>query len=139
MVGSLRGAKDALCDNLEVIGEGSFRIVYRQDDVVYKVENDEGIEAHANDSEWYAVHSGNYDDLPDNVRIPEFSRYDINGIVVLSAPYIEGILMGSCYENWHAKSDDHSFCYPEDIAGYVMDSAYGNVIFDGETYWIVDV
>jgi len=139
MVGTLRGARDALCGNLTEIGEGSYRVVYRQGDVVYKVEYDEGIEAHANSYEWEKVH--NLPDLPPNVAVPDYSLYDIDGIPVLAADYIEGRKMGECYENWHVPCDNHEACLPTNIENQLsqFDLAYGNVIFDGDTYWIVDV
>jgi hypothetical protein len=138
MVGTLAGARMALCDNLEVIGEGSYRVVYRQGNVVYKVEYDEGITAHANEYEWE-----NYNGYPhfdgDHIGIPDMELYWVDGIPVIAASFIEGQLMGECTRS---RYDNHDSCLPDNIVRDLSmhyDLAYGNVIFDGETYWIVDV
>lgn len=128
----------ALCDNLEVIGEGSYRVVYRQGNVVYKVEYDEGITAHANEFEWENYKG--FHSLPANVLIPDMELYHVDGIPVIAAEYIDGTAMGDCESSCYG-DECIGACLPIELEHdlFEYDLCYGNVIFDGGTYWIVDV
>lgn len=121
------------------VGSGSFRESYLINGVIYKIVY-EGDGYLVNLDEW-----DNYENMceavEDNIAIPETSLWPVGPMPVIAMQYVKGTLMGECYCTPDEECQD--WCLPEEILdrlydyGYT-DPSYGNVIYDGRTYWVVD-
>lgn len=141
MIGNREHAALALYDNLPIFNnDGSARVVYLIDNVIYKVDREYG----ANEAEW-----GNYchidtNNLPPFLRIPKMSMYRLGNEAIIACEYVKGIPTGECFDRW-AGTDctDTDKCLPENIENairrYVDDLAWGNVIVCNEVYYMVDL
>lgn len=118
--------------------EGSSRIVYLINGVVYKVEFGHDGEG-CNRNEYGAMSAGN--NLPENVFYPAVSLYDIEGTDVIAMEYIEGQAIASCWCDIGAEPHLDSCMSPEEyalIGPYLDDTGGMNVIRNDKGYWIVD-
>lgn len=126
--------------SLPLIGSGNFRNVYRDGETVYKIEYGEGIEYGSNRAEYANQEIIARLNLPRNVTFTPFTLLDVEGMPVISAPYIEGKVMGGCF---CLPGEPHEGCLPpgleRDLDALGIDTAYGNVILSGDTYWLVDL
>lgn len=125
---------------LTYLGEGNFRTAYldAENGLVYKVENEDGRFFNCNEREFY-----NYNlslDLPANVQMPH-TVLRVDNVIVMD--YIKGTPMGECScVPGNLEPDHDKVCLPdyltERLEAMDFDLAFGNVVFDGYTYWIVD-
>lgn len=94
MTGTEENARLALARALPVLSyQGSTRIVYLCDNVVYKVETnleDDGINAYEYDRMTTIVPN-------EGVFFPDVSLYTFDGTDVIAMEYIEGQAMAECY------------------------------------------
>lgn len=154
MVGTRANAILAASDPNQFIltREGSSRDVYLIDGIVYKVAINEYFVA-ANEHEYLkyqkarkAIASGRF---PESVRVPRFSRYVIDGNVVLAADYIVGDESGLCDGCERGvpfgKCTNNGKCMPADIWEAVdnaigwYDCTLGNAILSDGIYYLVDI
>jgi hypothetical protein len=143
MTGNVTDAARALAGDGIVIGEGSSRIAYLINGVVYKVDNGMDLIPFAQDDEWNNYMRYQSQTLDDSlVRIPAMSRYDFGDQIVLSMEYIDGYPTGECYCTNDEEcgqdcmsQDIHDICTEE---YEVWDLGYGNVIVKDGIHYIVD-
>lgn len=143
MVGNFRDASIALYDF--VIGdyshilsrEGSTRIVYLINGVVYKI--DRGGYANVNECEYEAIRMPKV--LPDNVFYPEVSLYRVSDIDVLAMEYIRGQAIYQCIDRDTGDTCD-PMCMTDkelDLLVDLIDDPSGmNVIRTDNGYYIID-
>lgn len=122
--------------------DGSSRVVYLIDGVIYKV----NIESYDANEEEYTKASIMRDRLPANVRIPELTLYRINGQSVLAAEKVTGISSGEC---WDIFLGMECTCQPDECLDPILieeldslgwdDPSYGNAIIDNGIIYLVDV
>lgn len=127
MTGNLTDAARALAYDGEIIGEGSSRIVFRINDIVYKVLTYDDVYFNANAAEYENIST-----FVDNemVRVPRSTYFD--DIDVIAMEYVEGTPVGECY---CLAGEKHYRCLTpierEIIADTGMtDMSYGNIIRD---------
>lgn len=144
-IGTVAGARQALNGELTYLGEGCFREAYidYETDTVYKIENEDGIEWAANSSEWATYCNRDFLILPSNVRIVPMRMLTVDNMPIIAARFIRGVAMGDCYCVPEFLEPDHAeVCLSDDIAIELanagIDTAHGNIIYDGTTYWVVD-
>lgn len=122
--------------------DGSSRIVYLINGVIYKV-NIDNYDANREEYEKAAIMR---DRLPANVRIPELTLYRINGQSVLAAEKVTGISSGECWDNFLGME---CTCLPGECLDPILieelnalgwdDPCYGNAIIDNGIVYLVDV
>lgn len=124
------------------LGEGSFRVAYLINGIVYKVTWDgDGCGDNANLSEWEHYHKV-VASLPVGVKVPATTLYPVGGMPVIAMEHVKGLTMGECYCTPDEECDDD--CLPTEIVDSLYraglsDCGYGNVIRDERgTYWVVD-
>jgi hypothetical protein len=120
--------------------EGSSRIVYLINDVVYKVNRHASYDDNLSEWENYRFLTEN---LPRGLFLPEMSLYQINDQNVIAAEYIDGDYTGECIDVGFGCECD-SPCIDittiEQLASLgIQDMSWGNAInYDGVVY-LVDI
>lgn len=139
MTGNLTDAARALAGDLPILSmDGSTRIVYRIDEVVYKVNNGMWDED-ANLTEYETIRD--MGTLPDGVYIPETSIYSVDGQNVIAMQFIEGTAVAECY-CIAGLEECTDMCMSNDVwetvSGYLDDTAGLNTIIteNGDIYLI---
>lgn len=120
--------------------DGSARIVYLIDNVIYKVERARGY----NDTEWARYSYIDPNTLPPHIRVPKMHRHVVDGRVVIAAEYIDGIATGECIGRVIGVGCDcDDPCLSErvqdEIMQYIEDVSWGNVIISDGVYYIIDL
>ena len=83
--------------------------------------------------------------LPPNIRIPEVTLYDVDGVLVLAMPYIEGVAVAICPEDDDlGPCSDCSTCLPTVVARQIESVTpdgvvSGNTLRQGNTFVIIDL
>lgn len=142
MIGNAADAREALtdhqadiCDNL-FSREGSTRTVYLINDVLYKVEDIAGINA-----EEYDVILNTRDILPDNIRFPQTSLFDIDGNAVIACERISGQVKYACACEYSGDICD-IVCFTaveyDIVCDFLNDPSGMNVIISDNVYYIID-
>lgn len=140
MIGNLVDATLAQRRHFPMFDRGSARDVYLINGIIYKVETEED----ANNVEF--ANLINITDIPANIGIPDFSMHVVDGRPVMAMEYISGVKVYTCqcFDIGLYECDCDTECI---LTGDILarlksvgltDFVYGNVIYDGETYWIVD-
>jgi hypothetical protein len=147
MIGSLDQAMAALeafrmRDHTHVYSfDGSTRMVYRFDNVIYKV-NLDAWNTDWNRIEWDRI--ANVDvDLPENVRYPEANLFEVNDTAVIAMEFIDGQPISECYclSNIEECEDD---CMTDDEVNLLVPlmsdpGGFNTIRCDDGTYVIIDV
>lgn len=80
------------------LSEGSTRAAFLIGGVVYKVPVNNDYDDWANKSEWTNyLRLSKRKTIPSFIRLPEYSRYKVNGTVILASTFIRGKEVGVCY------------------------------------------
>lgn len=123
--------------------DGSSRIVYLIDGIIYKVNLDDSYDF--NEREFNTA-ARLRDNLPDNVRIPEMSIYRFRNESVLACEYISGIRTGECFDKFVGMDCEcpEKECLPDNLATSLRnagwdDTCYGNAIWSDDILYLVDV
>lgn len=113
MIGSLDGARAALVGTLAYLDEGSARRVYRDGNVVYKVEIDIG----SNLIEWENYQKAVKQDYPADVKLAKTYLHEVDGKPVIAMQYIAGQPIGLC---WCQPNEEHlPNCMSDEEAEYL--------------------
>lgn len=144
MTGTEDAARLALSGNLPFIGSGFTREVFFHDNVVYKVETEEGQSHVINRAELNnAMRIRAL--LPSGVAIPDMSLYCVDGIDVLAMEYIMGEPTGECEAKWSDDNCPGDGCVPDNILsalaslGIYDAASWGNVIHSDDVFYVIDV
>lgn len=148
MIGHYEEARSALNGGLPLLSmHGCTRMVYRSDDIVYKVnafpreDGDVNGFEHVKAEELRAT-------APEWLVIPQTTLWNVDGENVLAMPFIEGEVTGEC-ESRAFNPDEPCTCLyeclPEHIQGVIQDLhfdavSYGNILrlLDGR-YCVIDL
>lgn len=138
--GNATDAARAIAGDLDYIGEGCMRTVYRCGDIVYKVEN--AIGANADE---YRNAAAIRATVPYPFVIPDMSLHYVGSACVLAMPFIDGEPTGECIGDFIGTGCDcDSPCMSPEIA-YAANAingdalSWGNTIVKDGTYYIIDV
>lgn len=141
MIGNETDAALALThpDTFLYSDEGSSRIVYLINGVIYKVDRNH-YRDNAYEFDMYQKMTGN---LPTGVFLPEMSLYRINGQDVIAAEFIDGIPTGDCIDTLLGlPCTCEGMCISPAIIDSIPmwnDATYGNAMwYDGALY-LIDV
>lgn len=119
--------------------DGTSRITYLINGIVYKVDRDDG---GANYAEWRNYSDLSRETLPAPFRIPNMSAYGSGRDMVIAADYINGTPIGECYASGICDCPPGS-CFSDDILNivtrYISDVCYGNVINNADGLWLIDL
>ena len=124
--------------------DGSTRMVYLINGVIYKVNLFQDDLENANFDEYVAAKML-VRKLPDNVRIPEMSIFDINGNTVLAMEFVTGNPTGECSDRFFSTGcEDDGLCMPDRLIANLnklgwTDSTWGNAIHSDGIYFLIDV
>ncbi len=118
--------------------EGTTRMVYLMDNVIYKVQYDS--RSGDNRLEYDNV-IANRDNLPTGVFYPEVSLYTIDGVDIIAMSYIEGDAVGYCY--CEQFNEPHTnLCMPKEVYdivnNFLVDVSGANVIVNNNGIFIID-
>lgn len=138
MIGNVADAALALTRPREFVlsAEGTTRMVYLINGVVYKVEYCYGVNELEYDNILNSVSL-----LPDNVKYPEATLYSIEGETIIAMEYISGTAIYECFcEDY---GDDHAdVCMTHSERALLVDIMSDpngmNVIRTDTVYYIVD-
>lgn len=118
--------------------DGSTRIVYLINDVIYKVECNKELPWNANEYD-YMLNMRTA--LPAGVFFPEVSMFTIDGVDVIAMEYIKGQPIRQCY-CIDVGDDCDEFCWTGDevylLSECVSDPSGMNVIRTSRGYYIID-
>lgn len=141
MIGNTDDATRALLDYRDynnrflLSNEGSTRMVYLINGVVYKIESyEDGV----NLSEFETVNSV---ELQEGFAFPETALYSVLGENIIAMEYVEGMPLARCY---CADTGDvcAADCLDTETADYLdslgLDSSGFNTIVADQTYYIID-
>lgn len=141
MTGNSADAKQALRDFLSgedsrvLSFDGSTRVVYLIDGIVYKIEIEEFDSP--NETEIKNIRETV---LPDGVFYPSTDIYYFGNTSVIAMDYIEGTAVAECFCVEPEVCDDS--CMPNDVwekvNGILGDTGGFNVILNNEGIWIID-
>lgn len=93
--------------------DGTTRMVYLIDGIVYKVGSD-------SDNRWeFENITANADNLPEGVFFPKVALFEVAGSKVIAMEYIRGQVMAECF--CHVGEQHGSTCMPADIFAKVRD------------------
>ena len=141
MIGNAEDAALALTrPSWAYMDEGSERICYLINDVVYKVQFRYG-NVEELDSYDYLCRQV----FPSNITIAQLTPWYIKDTVVIAAEYVKGQCVSECYDAMLGlPCSEPGTCLDEATADSIrnlgiMDLSYGNVILRDNTYVIVDM
>jgi hypothetical protein len=144
MVGNIEDATLALTrPSWAYMDEGSERVCYLINGVVYKVEINSRHTANA--YEWDTYRHLCRQPVPRNIGIAQLNLFDVSGHRVIAAEYVEGQPVSDCVaELIGIPCDCEGTCIPSDTARAIgrlgiCDLSYGNVILRDNMYVIVDM
>jgi len=138
MIGTYEGARKALEGDLPHLASGTSRHVYRDGNLVYKI--DIGWDE-SNLAEWDTYQKILSVDLEPNIALAETNLFMVDDVPVICMEYIDGQPMADCYCNLVGEEHNET-CLDAGMAvvisKYIDDTGGMNVVIKDGIYYLID-